>query len=249
MDANAGLVSASPILNFANRDVGMMPAILVDLDGDGLEARRMKKTAAAFDMDGDGIADNTGWVSGGDGMLVIDRNGDGQITGAAELSFLSEGEDLASAWAGLAKLDSDGDRKISAADTRFGELKVWTDGNANGITDEGELKSLADLGITEIALTANEAGAEAKLGRNVPLTTSTFTWESGVTGTIGNVALAYEPSSTKPATDDASAANTRAAALLSQAMSSFGTESSDDLSRSLTQYSQDRLDLLTAHAA
>jgi len=43
---------------------------------------------------------------------------------------------------------------IDARDAAFGSLKVWADGNSNGITDVGELKSLDSLGIKAIALDA-----------------------------------------------------------------------------------------------
>jgi hypothetical protein len=36
---------------------------------------------------------------------------------------------------------------LNADDVRFGELKVWVDANGNGITDAGELKTLAEVGI------------------------------------------------------------------------------------------------------
>lgn len=253
IDPRAGLIAPASIMNFGNWSVGMMSAILVDLDGDGLEARRMNKTDARFDMDGDGVADDTGWVSGKDGMLVIDRNGDDEITAASEISFLTEKEDAKSAWDGLAELDTSRDGKLSALDTRFGQLKIWTDGNANGLTDEGELKGLAELGIKEISLSANPISSEAKIGRNLPISTATFVRENGVTGTIGNVALAFDPSSMQETPPADLSRGARSALLgasqLMQAMSSFGSGSTDDLSRSIQEYGRERLDLLTAHAA
>jgi Ca2+-binding RTX toxin-like protein len=253
LNAGAGLISPAAILDFANSHVGMLSTILVDLDGDGLEARRRSKTDAAFDMDGDGTADDTGWVSGGDGLLVIDRNSDEKITAPSEISFLSEKTDAKSAWDALGILDNNKDGKLSAADARFGELKVWKDSDDNGVTDEGELKSLVDLGITEIALASSAIDSSAKLGFNVPLSTATFKWTNGVTGTIGNVALAFDPSSTQPPTPPASSsgalASQAAASQLLQAMSSFGAGASDGSLTSFAANQQNGLDFLAASAA
>jgi hypothetical protein len=45
-----------------------------------------------------------------------------------------------------------GDGQIDAQDAIFPKLKVWVDLNHNGVSDPGELFSLADLGITSISL-------------------------------------------------------------------------------------------------
>ncbi|WP_177198552.1 hypothetical protein [Novosphingobium sp. CF614] len=240
--ASAGLIEPAAILDFGNGEVGMISGIIVDLDGDGLEARRRTKTRAHFDMDGDGKADDTGWVSGGDGLLVIDRDGDGSITDVSEISFLSEKEDAKSAWDGLGVLDNTRDGKVNASDARFGELKVWKDANGNGVTDEGELKSLSNMGITEISLANTAAGEAARLGRNLALSTAIFTCDNGVTATIGNVAFAFEPGSGQTQAE-------QAAARLVQAMSTFAANHGDSaLNPRLVEQSLG-LDLLTASAA
>lgn len=240
--SGAGLVGPAATLEFRNGDVGMLSAVILDLDGDGIEARRRTKTSARFDMDGDGNADDTGWVSGGDGLLVIDRDGDGAITGASEISFLSEKENAKSAWDGLSVLDNTRDGKINTSDARFGELRIWQDSNANGVTDQGELKSLADLGITEISLASSVVGESAKPGRNLPLSLATFTRENGVTATIGNVAFAFEPSSGQTQAQ-------QAASRLAQAMSTFAANAGDSALSSRLADQLPGMDLLTASAA
>lgn len=240
--ASAGLIGPASIIELDNAKVGMLSTILIDLDGDGLEARKRSKTGAHFDMDGDGTADDTGWVADGDGMLVIDRNGDNVITHASEISFLAEKENAKSAWDGLGVLDANKDGKISATDARFGDLKVWQDANHNGVSDQGELHSLGDLGIKEISLASTTVGETAKIGRNLPLTTAIYTKDNGVTATIGNVALAFDPSSTHTGA-------TQAAARLAQAMSTFGANGGDG---ALTGKLVDQFhsyDMLTASAA
>ncbi len=199
VDARAGAVAAATMLSFKGKTIGLLAPIVLDLDGDGLELKSRKKSAATFDMDGDGIGDDTGWVGSGDGLLVIDRNGDGLITGASELSFLTEKADAKSDLEALTVLDANRDGKIDAKDARFAELKVWVDANGNGVTDAGELKTLTDLGITEISVAGRSTDQKVKPGQNIVLATATFTRSNGTTGTLGDVAFAFDPSSARKA--------------------------------------------------
>ena len=202
VDARSGLVDPATMLSFKNKDIGMLSPIILDLDGDGVEMRSIKKAKATFDMNGDGIGDNSGWVGRGDGFLVIDRNGDGMITQASELSFLMEKANAKSDLDAFGALDSNKDGRIDASDTRFGELKIWVDGDGDGATDSGELKTLADHGITSISLASRAVEQNVKIGSNVVLATSTFTRANGSVGTVGDVALAYKPgeAANEPAT-------------------------------------------------
>ena len=66
------------------------PPVVLDLDGDGVE---FVSSAAGvrFDYDGDGHAELTAWVGPDDGLLVLDRNGDGRINDGSELVFAVQG--------------------------------------------------------------------------------------------------------------------------------------------------------------
>jgi hypothetical protein len=171
----------------------MLAPIILDLDGDGVEMVARDKSKASFDMDGDGRRDDTGWVGKGDGFLVIDRNNDGLITGAAELSFLTEKPGARSDLDALSALDSNRDRKIDATDLRFGELKVWVDANRNGFTDAGELRTLQSLNIASIALAGAATQQTVKPGENILLATGSFTLNDGTVRSLGDAALAFEP--------------------------------------------------------
>ncbi|RDV07388.1 tandem-95 repeat protein [Sphingorhabdus pulchriflava] len=206
VDARAGVLGASSLLRFANETTGLLSPIILDLDGDGVEMRSIKKASASFDMNGDGILDDTGWAAGGDGFLVIDRNNDGRVNHASELSFASEDKEASSDLEALTALDSNEDGVLNASDARFGELKVWSDTDGDGVTDTGELKTLAQHGITEIAQRAQHRQGQAAVGSNILLSTAVFTRSNGTTGTLGNVALAYRPGSS-PASDNAGREN------------------------------------------
>jgi Ca2+-binding RTX toxin-like protein len=194
MDPLAGQLGANTVLTFSNGTFGIFAPVVLDLDGDGIELVSRKKSRASFDYAGDGSADDTGWIGRDDGFLVIDRNNDGLITDAAELSLAGEDEDARSGLQGLARLDSNGDGVVDSEDARFGELRIWRDRNGNGRTDAGELLLLEEAGIVAIKLsTVTPTQARVKLDRNVITATTTFVRANGTTSTAADVSLTYRP--------------------------------------------------------
>ncbi|MDI9238641.1 calcium-binding protein [Lysobacter sp. LF1] len=127
--------------------------IVIDLDGDGIETLALG--ASHFDHDGDGLSESTGWVKSDDGLLAYDRNGDGHINNGSELfgshSVLSNGERADNGFQALAEFDDNGDGLVNAQDSSYASLKVWRDLNGNGISDAGELQSLAEAGVASIS--------------------------------------------------------------------------------------------------
>lgn len=81
-----------------------------------------------------------------DAVLVFDRNGDGRVSGFAEL-LAARAEDAGDGQAALAQLDGNNDGVVDAQDAAFSQLKLWFDRNGNGDVDTGEMKSLAELGV------------------------------------------------------------------------------------------------------
>ncbi|MBS7671670.1 tandem-95 repeat protein [Croceicoccus gelatinilyticus] len=182
------------IAEYFGKSYGMLSPIVLDLDGNGIGLQHRSRTSARFDMDGNGVRDDTGWLSAGDAFLVIDRNNDGLITHASELSLASELPDAQSALAGLAALDSNEDGKIDASDARFNELRLWVDANSDGITDAGELRTLEEIGIASLDLTSQVTSDRDKLDGNAVLASASFTWENGDIGDMADVSLGYRPS-------------------------------------------------------
>lgn len=186
-------LTGSSLLEFKNRDIGLLSTIILDLDGDGIDEVRGNKTDAWFDVDGNGRRDDTGWVGQGDGFLVVDINGNGTIDNGSELSFMADAANASGALQGLSLFDSNGDGIISNLDIRFVELQVWVDGNANGITDIGELRSLDEVGIASIDLEREGTNDRTKVGRNIVQATSSFTRSDGSVGNVGETALSFTP--------------------------------------------------------
>ncbi|MCH2548299.1 MAG: hypothetical protein MK052_11925 [Alphaproteobacteria bacterium] len=100
--------------------VGTDP-LVIDLDGDGLELSRMgAHNSVYYDFDGNGFAENMGWVKPNDGFLVRDHNSNGSIE-AGDLF----GDATTNGFAQLAAYDSNSDNVIDASDAEWNTLAVW----------------------------------------------------------------------------------------------------------------------------
>ena len=138
--------------------------VVLDLDGDGVELVALEDSTAFYDIDGDGYRERMGWVSPDDGLLAYDKNGDGQISGRDELSFVEYVPGASTDLEGLAHFDSNGDGRLDASDVEWGRFRVWRDLDQDGESDPGELQTLAEAGITSIALSSD--GVERTVAGN-----------------------------------------------------------------------------------
>lgn len=129
--------------------------IVLDLDGDGIETVGPQGLSGPlFDHLGDGVRRATGWVARDDGLLVLDRNGNGRIDDGSELfgdsTFIGSGRRAAHGYDALSALDSNADGKIDASDEEFQNLQVWRDLDQDGISHESELFDLAEFDIASL---------------------------------------------------------------------------------------------------
>ena len=131
-----------------SRDAGITP-IVIDLDGNGIQTISRADASAGFDLFGNGTAVKSGWISGSDGFLAVDKNGNGQIDSINELFG---GSAKGAGFANLASYDSNGDGLVNDADAAFGQLMIWQDANGNHATDDGELMTLAQAGVASLTV-------------------------------------------------------------------------------------------------
>ena len=94
-------------------------------------------------------------MSGLDGLLAYDANGDGVINQRDEIRFKGYKPGARTDLEGLQAFDTNGDGRLSAADAQWGKFFVWQDINANGVQEAGELKTLAQLGIASLNLSSD----------------------------------------------------------------------------------------------
>ena len=106
-----------------------------------------------FDLDGDGRLEARPWVRPTTGFLVWDANGDGRITSGREMfgsvtwwMFFPNG------YRAMDVLDDNRNGWLEAGELEG--ISVWFDRNSNGVSDAGEVVSLASLGITALATRA-----------------------------------------------------------------------------------------------
>ncbi len=165
--------------------------LIVHIDGDGIETIHVQ-AGAYFDGDADGFAEQTGWVYPDDGLLVMDRNGDGIINDGNELfgdqTMLSDGTKAASGFQALAELDGNQDGRIDSGDAEFSRLRVWRDVDGDHHLGPGELSTLDELGITSIGLDSTTDGTADPQG-NVRNSVATFEKMDGTSGEISEYGL------------------------------------------------------------
>ena len=135
--------------------------IVIDLDRGGFRFTALAG-GVRFDLDGDGAAEAISWVApgSGDAWLALDRDGDGAIGSGAELFGDYTPQPPAAephGYLALAVFDApaqggDGDGAITAADAVFPALRLWIDADHDGVSQPGELRSLAAAGVRALDL-------------------------------------------------------------------------------------------------
>ncbi len=124
--------------------------LVFDMDGNGVSLLSCAD-GVMFDIDNDGELDQTGWTDGRDGLLSVDRNGNGKIDNQSELfGNIQDG-----AYQHLANHDTNGDGKIDKDDEIWPYLLMWIDKDRDGETDgrrgrDRELFSMRDIGMESI---------------------------------------------------------------------------------------------------
>lgn len=142
-----------------------------------------------FDINGDGKTERTSFVGGGDGLLALDRNGNGAIDDGTELFGDQRG--AANGMEELRKLDANGDGRITARDPLFGQLSVLADANRDGEVGKNETRSLTDLGITSLNLNYQSIQVERADG-NAISALSTAEFADGSTTRLADADLTFE---------------------------------------------------------
>ncbi|TWA63400.1 hypothetical protein FBZ82_11358 [Azospirillum brasilense] len=180
--------SVNPVLRVDNVKLTTVASdpIVLDMAGDGLALRALTD-GVLFDVSGDGVADRTGWVGKGNALLVRDDNHNGRIDDGRELVSEHFGKGFNSSLEALASLDSNHDGRIDATDESFATLQVWQDADGDGVSQPGELRTLAEAGILSIATTATPT--DTTLAGNHVLGTTSMTMADGSSRLVAGVAF------------------------------------------------------------
>ena len=166
--------------------------LVLDLSGDGLVTTDLDGSTVHFDLNNSFFAERTGWLTGDEGFLVLDKNHNGIIDDASEMF----GSTTGSGFLDLAAYDTNNDGVINASDPIFSQLQVWIDANGDGVTDPGELYSLSQLGITSISLNSIDLGDGATANGTTLSAASGFTYADGTSGQIYDATFPTDPTDT-----------------------------------------------------
>ncbi|MBL0925740.1 MAG: hypothetical protein IBJ12_14905, partial [Sphingomonadaceae bacterium] len=175
------------------------PPVVLDLDGDGAEFVSLS-AGVTFDYAGDGSREGTAWVGPDDGLLAIDRNGDGIVNDGSEIVFARNG--LTDLQGLAADYDSNDDGVLTAADDGYALFGVWQDANGNGVTDAGEFQSLTDAGIVSVGLVSDGIGYSAANGEVSVAGQAFYTKADGSTGIVADAAFATSASQSASRSSD-----------------------------------------------
>ncbi|MFA5969210.1 MAG: calcium-binding protein [Sphingomonas sp.] len=138
--------------------------LVFDIDRNGVQLSSLVGSTVQFDLDADGFAERTAWVSRTDGLLALDANGNGRIDNGSELFGTSQQDGFAA----LREYDSNGDGIIDNKDSIYSKLLIWRDDNLNGVSESNELVSAESAGILSIDLSAiASSGSETRNGNSI----------------------------------------------------------------------------------
>ena len=129
----------------------LVTPLVIDLGGDGIATTSLQSANGRFDLLGTGTSIGSGWITADDAFLSHDKNGNGRIDDIHELfGGFAQGD----AFAKLADFDDNLDGVVDASDARFAELSLWRDLNENHATDDGELSTLAQGGVSSLSVSS-----------------------------------------------------------------------------------------------
>ncbi|CAA2137646.1 hypothetical protein MBLL_00759 (plasmid) [Methylobacterium bullatum] len=232
--------SGYPVNDLGDPSLGggdLFGPIVLDLAGNGISVTPLTSSNTFFDVAGDGYQHQTAWAGAGNGVLVIDADGDGKITQQNEVVFTEWDPTATTDMQALRDIfDTNHNGQLDAGDAQFSSFKIMVT-NADGTTS---LKTLAQAGVRSIDLTSDKTSQVFTDGSSVDGET-TFTKTNGTTGTAATVTFAYDATghavkstTTRPA-DGSTVIDRRAFnADGSLASETVSTVSADGLKKTLT---------------
>ena len=157
---------------------GSNSPIIINLEERGYDLTGLDDSVR-FDLDADGLAEQTGWTLGGtrQGFLGLDLNDNGSLDDGRELfgdsTLLPDGTEAGNGFLALEQYDSNQDAWIDEGDAVWNRLLIWFDLNHNGHSESFELVALSRVEVLGLSLDHHWTGRRDRHG-------NTFRFESQV---------------------------------------------------------------------
>lgn len=90
--------------------------------------------------------------------------------------------------------DTNHDDVLDSNDVRWNEFRIWQDSNQNGISDEGEIKTMSEAGIRLINLLPSPLGFIQFPDGSAITGTGSYEMTDGTTRLVGDATLAFASS-------------------------------------------------------
>ncbi|MEW6351671.1 MAG: hypothetical protein AB1646_21695 [Thermodesulfobacteriota bacterium] len=178
--------------------------LLLDLDGNGIQTIGLDGELRV-DHDADGFSELTGWVDWGDGVLMLDKNGNNKLDNGTELigdyEILPNGMRSTDGFGSLTFYDADGNGKIDASDPVWSELRIWQGyidnvGYIGDPSEQGKISTLDEMGIIAIDVNSTITNITDE-SANTEVRSGQFIWADGSGGKIAEYAFQTDASDTE----------------------------------------------------
>jgi hypothetical protein len=162
-----GMLGALPMSGEPQTLVTTPRLYVFDVAGDSRVFTSASK-GVRFDLDGDGKLERVAWTrpDSDDSFLFLDTNGNRLVDSGRELAgsawIMPDGRQVPEAFVSLVLMQGlstggpgpvpAGAEVINGDDEVYSRLRLWTDRNHNGASEQTELRTLTNAGVLEISL-------------------------------------------------------------------------------------------------
>jgi len=181
--------SASATKTLAFTGLNSTTPVVLDLDGNGINlVSAQESTVTINDITGSGNQQHIGWVGAGDGILMLDTNGDGKLTNINQIAFTSYTPGAKTDLQGLIAFDTNHDGMLDVGDKNFNQFGV--------LLSNGKYESLSQLGIVSISLTSDNH--QETVNGNTVYGYSSYKTASGATNSVADVGFSISTDAKGP---------------------------------------------------
>ena len=127
----------------------------------------------------DGVISKTSWVGKNDGILFYNYNDNIKYADHKNIVMTEWSEDAKTDFEVVLEVfDTNKDQIFDDKDDKFNDFYIWQDKNSNGNVEDGELRSLKDLGIKAFNFNDSKIASDEQQEQGI-LNVATIEWNDG----------------------------------------------------------------------